>query len=84
MKASSILAAAKAAPRSVTFVDLKRLVTAIGFVLDRHNGDHDIYVRSSVPEIINLQPRKGDRRMAKPYQVNQVVEIIERYAIEVE
>ena len=84
MRASKILAAAKATPKSITFADLRRLVAAAGFVIDRHHGDHEIYIADGIPEIINLQPRKGDRRMAKAYQVEQVIEIVERYGIEVE
>jgi hypothetical protein len=84
VKPSRILAAARSSPKSITFGDLQRLVVAAGFVLDRHHGDHAIYIRNGIPEIINLQPRKGDKRMAKPYQVQQVIEILERYGLEVE
>lgn len=76
--------AACANPGSITFSDLKRIVKGAGFAYRRNNGDHEVYGKEGVPEIINLQPRKKDKRMAKEYQVEQVVDIINKYGIEVE
>jgi hypothetical protein len=41
-------------------------------------GDHHIFSRADVVEILNLQP-KGNH--AKPYQVRQVRDIIVRYRL---
>lgn len=81
-KASKILEAARRSPASLAFAELQRLAEAAGFRLARISGDHFIYTREGIPEVINLQP-KG-RKNAKPYQVRQVVELIERYGLEVE
>lgn len=80
-KPSKILAAARANPASVTFAELRRLAEAAGFSLARTSGDHFIYTKLGVADIINLQPKgKG----AKPYQVRQVVELIDKHEIEIE
>ena len=42
----------------------------------RIRGDHFIYTRDDIEEIINIQP---DGNKAKPYQVKQVREIILKY-----
>ncbi len=59
---------------NIAFRDLLALVRALGF--DGHvRGDHHIFYREGIPDIINLQP-KGSK--AKPYQVKQVRDIILR------
>ncbi len=80
-RAAKILEAARANPAGLTFGELQSLVTAVGFVLVRHNGSHHVYKRSGVVEIINLQP-KGNS--AKRYQVEQVLEIVDRYGLVVQ
>lgn len=80
-RARKILEAAQANPRSLDFSDLVCLVEAAGWVLKRQQGSHRVYSRPGTPEIINIQPRGKD---AKPYQVRQVVELIERYSIQLD
>ena len=67
-----------AADRNIRFADLRRLLLALDFE-ERIHGDHHIFTRAQVVEIINLQPRDGG--MAKPYQVRQVRDIIIRYKL---
>ena len=62
---------------SINFGDLVHLLLALGFI-QRIKGDHHIFTRQGVVEIINLQP-KGSK--AKPYQVKQVRNIILRYKL---
>lgn len=57
---------------SIQFADLQAVLDRLGFRL-RIKGDHFIYTKDGVEEIINLQP-KGSK--AKPYQVKQVRQII--------
>jgi hypothetical protein len=80
-KVAKFLAAAKANPTGLSFLQLCRLAEGAGFTLARVSGDHHIYSRPGLKEIINLQPRQGK---AKPYQVRQVLGLIEKYKIEVE
>jgi len=64
---------------NVAFHDLQRLVEALGFELARTNGSHHIYRHPELAEKVNLQEVRGD---AKPYQVRQVVRLVERYALD--
>ena len=61
--------------RNVSFGDLQKALMLLGFSV-RIKGDHFIYFRDGVDEIINIQP---DGSKAKPYQVKQVRNIILKY-----
>ena len=58
---------------NIRFNDLRKLVISLGCD-ERTKGDHHIFSRDGVVEIINLQPL-GDGK-AKAYQVRQVRNII--------
>ena len=62
---------------SIQFSELQKLLEMIGFSV-RIKGDHFIYTKSDIEEIINIQP-KGNK--AKPYQVKQVRNIILKYKL---
>ena len=62
---------------SIAFADLQVVLDRLDFQL-RIKGDHFIYTKDDVEEIINLQPKGGK---AKPYQVKQVRQIILRYQL---
>ena len=64
--------------KSFLFSDLQKIMALCGFDL-RIRGDHFIYTRKDVEEIVNLQPIKGNK--AKPYQVKQVREIVIKYRL---
>ena len=61
---------------NVRFSEVERLLEALGFRLDRVRGSHRIYVHPSVPRPLSLQPVRG---LAKPYQIRQVLGILEAY-----
>jgi len=61
--------------RNIEFKPLCNLLTTLGFD-ERLKGDHHIFTRSDVTEIINLQPIGAK---AKPYQVKQVRNLIIKY-----
>lgn len=63
--------------RNILFADLQNLLSHLKFQC-RIKGDHFIYFREDVEEIINLQPLGGK---AKPYQVKQVRQIILKYRL---
>ena len=65
------------ADADIRFRDLRSLLKALGFD-QRTKGDHYIFTRDDVVEIINLQPRGS---LAKPYQVKQVRELILKYRL---
>ena len=62
---------------NVSFGALRSLLKRLGFQ-ERVRGDHHIFTRSGVEEILNLQPKGGK---AKPYQVGQVRNVILRYRL---
>ena len=61
--------------KSFQFADLRLILDRLGFDC-RVRGDHFIYTRDGVEEIINIQPN-GSK--AKPYQCKQVRQLILRY-----
>ena len=66
---------------NVRFTDAQRLLEALGFELDRTRGSHQIYRHRMLREKLNLQPVG---REAKPYQLRQVVSMIEMYDLKLE
>ncbi len=66
-------------PRNVRFGDMVTLIEAFGFELARVTGSHHIFENPDVPEIVNVQNRKGK---AKGYQVRQFLELVEQYNLE--
>ena len=65
------------ADANISFDNLCALLLQLGFA-ERIRGDHHIFTRDSVAEILNLQPRAGK---AKPYQVKQVRGVITAYGL---
>jgi len=65
--------------QSIRFTELTHLLLAMGFN-QRIKGDHHIFYRQDIEEILNLQP-KGSQ--AKAYQVRQVRNILVKYRLEV-
>ena len=77
-----LLQAIRRNPRGVRFDDLCRLVERLGFQLRARGGtSHRIYSRIGVTEVINLQ--QGSSGTAKPYQVRQILALVEKYKLEV-
>lgn len=65
---------------NISFSDLCLLLEKLGF-LKRIRGDHHIFFRDGVLEILNLQPKSGK---AKPYQVKQVRNLILENKLEIQ
>jgi hypothetical protein len=57
------------------------LVETFGFRLDRTSGSHHIFVHPDIPELVNLQDRRGK---AKPYQVRQFLDLVELHDLQME
>jgi predicted RNase H-like HicB family nuclease len=60
---------------NIAFEDLRHLLKRLGFA-ERIRGDHHIFSKDGVEEILNLQPKGAQ---AKPYQVKQVRGVIVKY-----
>jgi hypothetical protein len=65
------------ADANISFEELRHLLKRLGFA-ERIRGDHYIFTREDVAEILNLQP-KGSQ--AKPYQMKQVRAVIVKYRL---
>jgi hypothetical protein len=64
--------------KNIRFSELRNLVLSLGFD-ERIKGDHHIFTKAGVPEILNLQPFRDG--MAKAYQVKQIRSIILKYKL---
>ena len=64
--------------RNIRFRDLTNLLNNLEFS-SRTKGDHYIFYKTGIEEIINLQPLKNGK--AKAYQVRQVRTIILKYKL---
>ena len=62
---------------NIPFVGVSQLLHKLDFE-ERIRGDHHIFTKGGVEEILNLQP-KGAK--AKPYQVKQVRNVIFKYKL---
>ena len=64
--------------KNLRFGELRKLVLSLGFD-ERIKGDHHIYTKAGIPEILNLQPLRDGT--AKAYQVKQIRGIILKYKL---
>lgn len=76
MKKQKLLRKALSGSRNFRFSEMVTLVEAFGFRLSRSNGSHHIFVHSEIAELVNLQEVQGQ---AKPYQVSQFLQLVEKY-----
>ena len=67
--------------KNIRFDDLCKLLLSLGFT-ERIKGDHHIFTKPDLVEIINLQPLADGK--AKPYQVKQARTIIVNYKLAAE
>lgn len=63
--------------KNISFTELCNLLDELGFN-ERIAGDHHIFYKNGIEEIINLQPIGS---LAKAYQVKQVRNIILKYRL---
>jgi len=67
--------------KNIRFNEAKVVAEAFGFKLDRISGSHHIFLHPDFPELVNLQNVKGK---AKPYQIKQLLKIVEKYNLHLE
>jgi hypothetical protein len=65
------------ADANITFTDLCNLLKSLGFT-ERIRGDHYIFTKAGIEDILNLQPLKAK---AKAYQVKQVRGVMLKYKL---
>ncbi|MDI6782032.1 MAG: type II toxin-antitoxin system HicA family toxin [bacterium] len=67
--------------KNIRFSEAVAGAEMFGFRLDRINGSHHIFVHPDVAELMNIQDVNGK---AKPYQVKQLLQLIEQYNLQME
>ena len=68
-----------AGSKNIRFEEIVTLIEAFGFRHARTSGSHHIFEHPDVPELVNVQNRKGK---AKPYQIRQFLELLEQHNLE--
>ena len=81
MNKQKLLRKALTTPNNLRFSEMVNLAEAFGFRLSRTTGSHHIFVHDRVRELLNLQEVKGK---AKPYQVGQFLQLVEKYNLKLE
>ena len=81
MNKRKLLGKALSGSKNLRFGEAVELAKAFGFRLSRTKGSHHIFVHPTVRELVNLQQIDGK---AKPYQVRQLLEIVERYNLQID
>ena len=76
MKRRKLLQQAISGSRNIRFADMISLAEGFGWQVSRVKGSHHILVHPDVKELVNLQDIGGK---AKPYQVRQFLDLVERY-----
>jgi len=80
MNARRILERILSGSKNIRFNDMVTLAEAYGFRLDRTNGSHHIFIHTGIKELLNLQDVNG---MAKPYQIRQLLKLVEMYSLKI-
>jgi predicted RNA binding protein YcfA (HicA-like mRNA interferase family) len=75
---------ARRSPANIRFRDLCGLLLHLGYVLDRKRGSHRIYRHPSRPDLPLVNLQEGASGKAKPYQVRQILGLIESYELKVD
>jgi predicted RNA binding protein YcfA (HicA-like mRNA interferase family) len=81
MNRQKLLRKALTTPKNLRFSEIVNLAEAFGFRLSRTRGSHHIFAHPAVRELVNLQEVKGK---AKPYQIGQFLQLVEKYNLRLE
>ncbi len=75
-KPRKTLEKALAGSKNIRFSEAVALAEGFGFHRSRVSGSHHIFTHPHVRELVNLQSVNGK---AKPYQIRQLLQLVERY-----
>ena len=67
--------------QNVSFAELCDLASGFGFRCDRVTGSHQVWLHRELGLLLSLQPRGGE---AKPYQLRELLKLVERYNLRLE
>ncbi|MBU1078420.1 MAG: hypothetical protein KKH98_14075 [Spirochaetes bacterium] len=80
-KKKTLLEKVKENPNNVKFNELTNLAEIAGYIFRNANGGHKIYVHPNLEttagKIMNFQPDKNNHKLAKAYQVRQLINSID-------
>jgi len=57
------------------------LIKGCGFEVKNVRGSHHVFTHGDIPELLNLQEVRGE---AKPYQIRQLLKLVEKYNLRLE
>lgn len=77
-----LLEKARGNPAGLRFAELQKLCEHAGMALDRSKGSHFIYHHKDPAFSLSIQQTKDGK--AKPYQVRQLLAMIEKYDLDKE
>ena len=81
---TALLATARSSQANVRLRDLCGLLEHLGYVERRRVGSHRIYRHGTRPELPLVNLQMGGAGKAKPYQVRQVISLVDTYGLEVD
>ena len=81
MKKQKLLEKLLAGTGNIRFSEAIAIAEAFGFRLNRVSGSHHIFMHPGIAELMNLQNVNGK---AKPYQLKQLLSIIEQHNLHME
>ncbi len=76
MKKRKILAKVLSGSKNIRFDEFVALLEGFGFIFQRTTGSHHIFAHSQIARPFPIQNVKGK---AKPYQVDQLMKLVEEY-----
>lgn len=80
-KCAKLLAKARNNPDGVRFDDVCALAECVGFEFSRQRGSHRMFKLPGSMTVMNFQNRNG---YAKPYQVKQLIKVIDELGLSYE
>jgi predicted RNA binding protein YcfA (HicA-like mRNA interferase family) len=81
MKKQKLIKILLSGSKNIRFSEAVECAEIFGFRLEHINGSHHIYIHPDIPKLVNIQNVKGK---AKPYQVKQLLQLIEQYNLQME
>jgi predicted RNA binding protein YcfA (HicA-like mRNA interferase family) len=81
MKRRKLLTKIISGSKHVHFHDFVSLLVGLGFILERSDGSHQVFTHPKLNRPFPVQDDKGE---AKPYQVRQLLKLIEQHDLKLE
>lgn len=75
-KKEKLLQKAINSPNNFAFTDLCKLAELHGYKYRDTRGDHKTYRHPVTKVMMNFQPDKNNKKLAKPYQITQLLTAI--------